>query len=194
MKNLLLKIKNNLQYLLVSLLIAPILFWWISSAQTDDLLWQIMIWTIGRDVVLDMWDTPNEVGEHVINSNWAEVSLWEGIRDTTTVIVKVTRLILSLVVAISVTMILYNWMSYIIQTWQWKEWKNLVSNVIYIVVGILICLFSVTIITIIQSIWPSIEEWTTAQTDNKEDNDLLKWKYVTPATYVTEKITQIING
>lgn len=193
MKIFLTKLKNNLQYLFISLLALPLFLGWFSYAQTDDILWAIMAWTTDRDILVDMWDTPNEVWEHVLKE-WTEVSLWNGIRDATSVIVKFTRLLLSLVVVLSVTMILYHWMSYIIQTGQWKEGKNLVSDIIYIVVGILIALFSVTIITIIQSIWPSIEEGTTAQSDNKQDNELLKWKYVDLGTYVIDKLTDAING
>ena len=48
-------------------------------------------------------------------------------------------------------MILYNWMIYIMETGQWKEWKSLVKNVVLIVVWILVALFSVVIITLIQS-------------------------------------------
>lgn len=73
-------------------------------------------------------------------------------------IVKVTKLLLILTVALSVTMILYNGMMYIIQTWQWKEWKSLIKNVALIVVGILIAFFSVVIIRLIQSIPTSLEE------------------------------------
>lgn len=193
MSKVLIKIKNNLKYTFVTFFILSFFFWWISFARTDDILWQIMLWVENRDISVDMWDTPNEVWTHVFEE-WTEVNFGDGVRDATSVIVKLTRLLLSLVVVIAVTMILYNWMSYIIQTWQWKEGKDLVSNIIYIVVGILIALFSVTIITIIQSVWPSIEDWTTPQTDNREDNELLKWKYVTVGTYVTDKITELING
>jgi len=73
-------------------------------------------------------------------------------------IVRLTSYFLKLVIAISITMILYNGMMYIIETWNGKEWKSLVKNVVYIVVWILIALFSVVIITIIQSAWTSINK------------------------------------
>ena len=76
----------------------------------------------------------------------------------TSIIVKVTKLLLLLTITLSVTMILWNGMSYIIQTWQWKEWKNLVKNIVYIVVWIIIALFSVIIITIIQSIPATLDD------------------------------------
>lgn len=91
------------------------------------------------------------------------------------IIVKVTKLLLMLVVILSVTMILYNWMMYIIQTWQWKEWKNLVKNIIYIVIWIIISLFSVIIITLIQSIPQTLEEEVSIDTNNSIDNHIVEW-------------------
>lgn len=91
------------------------------------------------------------------------------------IIVKVTKLLLVLVIALSVTMILYNGMMYIIQTWQWKEWKNLMKNIALIVVGILISLFSVVIIRLIQSIpWTLDDELI--ENGNSTDNEILTQK------------------
>lgn len=67
-------------------------------------------------------------------------------------IVKITRMLLILTITLSVTMILYNGMMYIIKTWQWKEWKDVIKNIAYIIIWILIALFSVIIVRIIQSI------------------------------------------
>ena len=85
-------------------------------------------------------------------------------------IARITRLLLILTISLSITMILYNWMVYIIETWQGKEWKSLVKNVVLIVVWILVALFSVVIINLIQS------TTTTLNTELKEtsDNNLLK--------------------
>jgi len=98
---------------------------------------------------------------------WASVEVsWKKIP----MVVKVTRLLLSLVIALSVTMILYNGIMYIVQTWQWKEWKSLMKNIILIVVGILISLFSVLIIRLIQSIPYTLDEELSDagyQTDNE---------------------------
>ncbi len=65
-------------------------------------------------------------------------------------------------------------MVYIIQTWQWKEWKNLVKNIIYIAVWIILSIFSVIIITIIQSVPQTIEEEVWRYSDNEPDNEALQ--------------------
>ncbi len=92
------------------------------------------------------------------------------------IIVRVTKLLLILVIALSVTMILYNGMMYIVQTWQWKESKSLMKNVALIVVGILISLFSVVIIRLIQSI-----PWTL-------DDELMEGGYDTDNEILTQKV------
>jgi hypothetical protein len=85
-----------------------------------------------------------------------ELSAW--LWKEPSLIVKVTRMLLILTITLSITMILYNWMMYIIQTWQWKEWKSVTKNIAYIIAWILIALFSVIIIKIIQSITTTIAD------------------------------------
>lgn len=119
-------------------------FGWVTNA-TDDLLWQIVepsynnktIMTLGRNV----------------NTVWNEIFKWTTIwKKSPSVVIKITRFLLILTITLSVTMILYNGMIYIIQTWQGKESKDLTKNIVYIVIWILVALFSVVIITLIQSI------------------------------------------
>lgn len=111
---------------------------------------------------------------------WFDVSAWA----TPSLIVRATRLLLSLVIALSITMILYNWMKYILDTMNWKDWKSLVKNVIYIAVWIIIALFSVVIITIIQSVPNTLEKWLTTNTsvDEKQAGDK-PWKSVKELRY-----------
>ena len=92
------------------------------------------------------------------------------------IIVKVTKLLLILVVALSVTMILYNGMMYIIKTWQWQEWKGLIKNIILILVGILISLFSVVIIRLIKSIPWTLDDELIHDNGNETDNEVLMQK------------------
>jgi len=122
-----------------------------------------------RDICKDEWRYRH------IDASYIEAS--GGISRNSSIIVKFTRIFLSLVITLSVTMILWNWMSYIIQTWQWKEWKNLVKNIVYIVVWILIALFSVIIITIIQSVPATLDdsdEGLVTDTDNSIDRNALQ--------------------
>jgi hypothetical protein len=114
-------------------------FWWYSQVQAqNDLLKDMTDPAMQQGIMIDVWE-----GTQV----W-----WRTIRGEDSIVVKATRFLLVLTIALSVTMILYNWMIYIIETWQGKEWKSLAKNVILIVVWILIALFSSIIIALIQSI------------------------------------------
>ncbi len=99
---------------------------------------------------------PDLVNESSCKRQWkyetVEVGLGAGYEQQPSLIVKVTRMLLILTIVLSVTMILYNGMMYIVKTWQWKEGKDVLKNIAYIIIWILIALFSVLIIRIIQSI------------------------------------------
>ena len=81
-----------------------------------------------------------------------------------------------LTVALSVTMILYNGMMYIIQTWQGKEAKDLTKNITLIVVWILVWLFSVVIITLLQSVPTTLNKELGTDWGNSTDNRVVEWK------------------
>lgn len=140
--------KFYLLYWFTSLLAIPFLFWWISNAQTD-ILWELTSPSQNYMIYRD------RSGGSEVKTIWGLV-IWN--QNTPTVIVRITRFLLILTITLAVTMILYNWMIYIIETWQWKEWKSLVKNVVLIVVWILVALFSVVIITLIQSTTTTLDK------------------------------------
>lgn len=165
MKSFVQSIKNNFKYWFMILLWVPFLFWWVFA--NDCMEWEDLIRCITRpafekDTMIDMGKTVSTVWSTVLWW-WTEITIdfdpdTDVIQSKQSVIVKVTKFLLSIVVAIAVTMILWNWIKYIIETGNWKESKELIPNLIYIVVWIILALFSVTIITIIQSIWHTLEE------------------------------------
>lgn len=162
-------------YLIGSFLTLPFFFWWIIHA-ADDLLWQIVSVTKENDTMLNLGENVNTVWNKVIK--WS-VEIWIGWDDSgagisAPITVKIAKLLLILTIALSVTMILYNWMIYIIETWQWKEWKSLIKNVILIVVGILVSLFSVVIINLIQSIPTTLDQELINTTNPKDNKDYIK--------------------
>ena len=165
---------SKLKYWLLALFFMPIFSAWTCSA-VNDLLKQVTdpaddIW-----ITIHIWDNVGRVWKSFFEGR-TEASAdreWIWVRKTPSIIVKVTRLLLSLVVALSVTMILYNWLTYIIQTWQWKEWKDLVKNVIYIVIWIIVSLFSVTIITVLQSVSTTLDKETKIDWSRDADNNVV---------------------
>lgn len=175
--NFLVKAFNKLKYWLLALLLLPFCAWSVNAA--DDLMRQVMDPAIYGWTTMDLWESVNRVWKNVLEWKSTVSVDGEGIhwnKNGPSIIVRLTRVLLSLVVALSITMILYNWLSYIIQTWQWKEGKNLVKNVVYIVIWILVSLFSVTIITILQSVSTTLDKDTTKDRNLSVDERLVNWE------------------
>ena len=133
------KFKKYFIYGLFSLFALPVFLGWHSEVKAD-LLEDMTNPAMKADQIIYVWNTVKRAWDRVMKDGKKSV------------IVRVTRLLLVVTIALSVTMILYNGMQYIIETWQGKEWKSLAKNVILIIVWILIALFSSIIITLIQSI------------------------------------------
>ena len=180
----------------MALFILPSFLWWICNA-ANDLLRQIFYPSYYEKTSFNVWENENKVWENIfgwsnkVGMDWE----WAYKKDSSPIIVKITKLLLSLVIALSVTMILYNWMQYIIQTWQWKEAKDLTKNIAYIVVWILVALFSVVIITLIQSIPRTLKEagdelWENSA--NETDNMILEDAWTKKSwTEIKEDIEEI---
>lgn len=152
LKNYIKSLNKNLKYWIISFFVllfaGGILF-----VDADDLLSQLARPAREKEVMINLWEWKKSVWSNFFKWTWGEPST----------VVKIVRMLLVLTIALSVTMILYNWMMYIIETWQWKEWKSL-KNVAYIVIWILLALFSVIIIRLIQSIPTTLEKEMPANT------------------------------
>jgi len=66
--------------------------------------------------------------------------------------VRITKFFLRMTVAISITMIIYNWVYYIIESAKWADVTKAKNNLIYVGVWLLTSLMSLTIINLISSI------------------------------------------
>lgn len=168
---------NYIKYWMVAFFMLLFFLWWYFFTAKADLVGDLFDYSRTQDdTIINLGDNPTQVWNNVLNWdtevewNWKKVETSQ----SASIIVKVTKLLLVLIIALSVTMILYNGMVYIIQTWQWKEWKSLIKNVLLIVVWILVALFSVVIINLIQSIPTTIDKELIEEVDNKTDNSLLK--------------------
>lgn len=67
-------------------------------------------------------------------------------------IVRITKFLLRLTIVLSITMVLYNWVFWIIESAKWWDVKIAKDNLIYIFVGILLALSSLALVNLISSI------------------------------------------
>lgn len=161
-------------------------FWWIVSAEKDLLYYAV---ENSKDLIIFPSQNSKRIWNWIFKGQKdVSVTLFDedGDRDpdheTVTepwLFAKVTRFLLVLLVVLSVTMILYNWIIYIVKTWKWEDSKNLVKNIAYIVVWILVALFSVIIITLLRSVPKTIENDSDLKWNIKkvqEDSKMFFWE------------------
>lgn len=67
-------------------------------------------------------------------------------------IVRITKFLLRMTIVLSITMILYNGILWVIESAKWGDVKDAKDNIIYVVGGILLALSSVALINLISSI------------------------------------------
>lgn len=156
--NWILMLNRKVMWYFVLMIMSFILFFWWSVFAENDLLYDTM--SPSQDLII----YPSKSSKRVWNRffRWSdELSVggdgWDS-KKKPNLFAKVTRLLLILVITLSVTMILYNWIMYIVKIWQGEDSKNLMKNVMYIVVWILISLFSVVIITLLRSVPKTLED------------------------------------
>lgn len=193
------RIKSYIIYLIGIFLITSIFFRW-TSYSADDLLEQLIEPAQQTDTIINLGENVKTVWNSIIG--WStEISIdWIG--NNWSLIIRITRFILILTIALAVTMILYNWFLYIVQSWKWEDWKKHITNVMRIIVWILIALFSVIIINLIQSIPKTLDEELVNKSNLslekedkqifKEEKDLIKWKKINWNDVGAESLNDIL--
>lgn len=141
-------------------------FFWIGCAQyvgqeycdTGDLMQQAFCVANRKDTIIDVWHTANAVGNEVIKGS-TKISIgWSKFFDVSkneSIIMRITKFILMLTIVLSVTMIILNGIQYIIKSWNGEDPSKSRTNLIYIVVGIILALFSVVIVNLLRSVGES---------------------------------------
>lgn len=99
--------------------------------------------------IIDLGNTKSAVGNEVIMGS-TEIS-GSGINNKPSTIVRITQFILMLTIVLAVTMIIFNGMQYIIKSGSGEDPKKVQSNIIYIIVGIVLALFSVVLVNLLRS-------------------------------------------
>lgn len=70
-------------------------------------------------------------------------------------LVRVTKFILRITIVLSITMIIFNGILWIVESSKWWEVKDAKNNLIYIVVWIVLALSSVALVNLMSSLWMS---------------------------------------
>ena len=150
----------NLKKTISKILFTLVLFLWVFSffhvAYWQDILQTIFQPSHENDTVLNFWSTKKSVWSNLLRpSSTATVSssgLDFYVKEP--LLVRWAKFLLRITVALSVSMILYNSIVYIVNIWQWKDrlWTDAQKDLIYVWVWLLVALSSVAIIEILSSI------------------------------------------
>ena len=82
---------------------------------------------------------------------------------------EVIRFFLTFTIVISVTMIIYNGILYIVKSGGGKDPNDVRDNLLYLVIGILVALMSISIVTLFQSAGNDLEEATSGVSANAKE-------------------------
>jgi hypothetical protein len=107
-----------------------------------------------KNVIIDAGNTKSAVGNEVFAGS-TEISLsgkrkW-GISHNDSIVVRITKFLLMLTIVLAVTMTILNGIQYIVKSGMGEDPKAIQKNLIYVVLGIIIALFSVVIINLLRS-------------------------------------------
>ena len=101
------------------------------------------------DTIVNMWNTKNAVWNEILKP-WVSIS-FNWIKADVPFIVRITKLLLRITIVLSITMVIYSWISYILQSASGGDTKWSTKNLMLIVWWIILALLSLAIIQIINS-------------------------------------------
>lgn len=127
------------------------------GSTSDDFLNQAFSPAMETDLVVWngwAWNTKEWVWNFLLN--WGdEFSWWWGSTQKDSFVVALTKFIVRFTLVLAITMIIYNWIMFVIKSTKWEAPKDVLKNIIYIVVWVLLALASVIIIRLAGSIGTS---------------------------------------
>lgn len=164
---------------------------------TKDAVWNTIL---RESMTVEMWESvfkkacfvnnqiQNGVTEDVCVEMW-----WERRNDVINVsakaplIVRITKFLLRMTIVLSITMIIFNSIKYMIEVMNWKDWKSAEAkkNLVFVAGWIILALMSVSIINLVVSVpksslktsddLSSFEIWCKVWTEIIAGNDLKKY-------------------
>ena len=125
------------------------------GSNSEDFVNQAFSISMDADLVVGkwlVWNTKEWVWNFLLK--WGtEIDLWEGsMKQKDSFVVSLTRFIVRFTLVIAITMIIYNWIVFVVKSTKWEAPKDVLKNIIYIIVWVLLALASVVIIRLANSV------------------------------------------
>lgn len=148
------KISSKIIIALVFFFMWIIIFPLLNSVFASDLLSDAFSAAKGYDTVLNFWWNKDDVGSNLLNPS-TQVNLWwwDLLEKRDSLLVRWSKFLLRITIALSISMIIYNWIKYMIEVSQWKDalGTEAQKHILYIVLWLLVALSSVAIINLLTS-------------------------------------------
>ena len=131
-------------------------------SNSEDFVNQAFSISMDADLVVGkwlVWNTKEWVWNFLLK--WGtEIDAWDIIKDWVhadinkkdSFVVSLTRFIVRFTLVIAITMIIYNWIVFVVKSTKWEAPKDVLKNIIYIIVWVLLALASVVIIRLANSV------------------------------------------
>ena len=142
--------------------------YWVECWNGDDLLNCVFNPSRQYDTIIDFWNDKDSVWHTVLRES-TEFSWWSWFYQKAPFIVKVVKIILKITVVLSVTMVIFYSVKFMLQVFKWNDYKSATAkkDLINLFIWLLIALFSITAVTLVISIPKS---WLTSY------NNIVTWE------------------
>lgn len=135
-------------YILLSLV-----FLFFSYSWWADLLEKAFDPAMEQQWLINLWNTSDQVWNEILRES-TNISIWWWItiNNRVSLIVRIAKFLLRMTIVLSVTMVLYSGIMYILKSSKWEDPKDVQKNLILIWWWILLALASLWIINLISSV------------------------------------------
>lgn len=106
-----------------------------------------------RNTIVNLWNDKKAVWNAFLKSS-SGFSWWQWIYENAPVIVKIVKIILKMTVVLSVTMVIFYSIKFMLEVFKWSDYKSAGAkkDLINVFIWLLIALFSITAVTLVISI------------------------------------------
>lgn len=149
-------IKKTVSVLMLNIFLFVWLFSFVSTSFClwDDLMEKAFSAAKNQWAVVNLWNDKRQVGSEIVGG-WTTIAIgwgWISAESKAPLIVKITKFLLRMTIVLSITMVIYNGIQYILQSTSGWDTKWATKNLWLVAGGIVLALLSLAIIQIIQSL------------------------------------------
>lgn len=149
-------IKKIVSVFMVNVFLFVWLFSFVSTSVCfwEDLMEKAFSAAKNQWAVVNLWNTKWQVGSEIVGG-WTTITIgsgWINGEEKAPLIVKITKFLLRMTIVLSITMVIYNGIQYILQSTSGWDTKWATKNLWLVAGGIILALLSLAIIQIIQSL------------------------------------------